>query len=377
MYDEKKVADSLRACKEMKTFYQTGVFKNPQNAFDLDTFLPAANEECRHPVKERDDEEFQARLQEAMDFGLDLRRQTGRKSAEEIAEEVESSHKPMQPERRSDTDSPLERTSTTENQPKRDLTTHEQPLRQSTADSQSKQPTAAERLDDPYLTREQRKELTKRKKEELAEQKRLEKEERLRERAARNKAKAMDEEDEDEEDVSFAKLLLCRFLELVICVAVAYVLSGLFNHYIGTHTVVDGSSMESSLHDEDVLGVNKIGYRLHDPKRFDIIVFPFDDEEYYIKRIIGLPGETVKIEDGVIYINGEVLEEHYGLEPMEDPFDTYDAVTLGSDEYFVLGDNRNHSKDSRSAEVGLIKKDKIVGKAFFRIYPFDSMGTLD
>ena len=206
----------------------------------------------------------------------------------------------------------------------------------------------------------------------------MEKDERLKERAAKNKAKAMEEEeDEQEEDVSFVKLLFCRLLELVICVAVAYVLSGLFNHYIGTHTVVDGSSMEGSLHNEDVLGVNKIGYRLHDPERFDIIVFPFDDEEYYIKRIIGLPGETVKIEDGVIYINGNPLEEHYGLEPMEEPFNQYDAVTLGNDEYFVLGDNRNHSKDSRSAEVGLIKKDKIVGKAFFRIYPFDNMGTLD
>ena len=147
--------------------------------------------------------------------------------------------------------------------------------------------------------------------------------------------------------------------------------------FVGQRTEVEGASMENTLHNGDNLIVDKLSYRFRDPERFDIIVFPFDDEEYYIKRIIGLPGETVKIEDGVIYINGEVLEEHYGLEPMEDPFDTYDAVTLGSDEYFVLGDNRNHSKDSRSAEVGLIKKDKIVGKAFFRIYPFDSMGTLD
>ena len=324
MYDEKKIADSLRVCKEMKAFYQTGVFKNPQNAFDLDTFLPAANEECRQSVKERDEEEFQARLQEALDYGIALRKQTGRKSASEIAEETEISQ------------------------------------------------------ENPNLTREQKKEFSKQKKQKLAEQKRQEKEERLRERAARNKAKAMEEEEEDqEEEISFARLLLCRFMELVICVSVAYILSGLFNHYIGTHTVVDGSSMESSLHDEDVLGVNKIGYRFHDPERFDIIVFPFDDEEYYIKRIIGLPGETVKIEDGVIYIDDKPLEEHYGLETMEEPFNQYDAVTLGNDEYFVLGDNRNHSKDSRSDEVGLIKRDKIVGKAFFRIYPFDNMGTLD
>ena len=352
MYDEKKIAASLRTCKEMKTFYQTGVFKNPQNAFDLDTFLPAANEESRHPVKERDEEAFQARLQEALDYGLDLRRQTGRKSASEIADEVEPSRKTGEPEYTTDVD------------------------RQPT--NQPKPRVLQDSLEDPHLTREQKKELDKRKKQELAEQKRLEKDERLKERAAKNKAKAMEEEeDEQEEDVSFVKLLFCRLLELVICVAVAYVLSGLFNHYIGTHTVVDGSSMEGSLHNEDVLGVNKIGYRLHDPERFDIIVFPFDDEEYYIKRIIGLPGETVKIEDGVIYINGNPLEEHYGMEPMEEPFNQYDAVTLGNDEYFVLGDNRNHSKDSRSAEVGLIKKDKIVGKAFFRIYPFDNMGTLD
>ena len=104
MYDEKKIADSLRTCKEMKTFYQTGVFKNPQNAFDLDTFLPAANEESRHPVKERDEEAFQARLQEALDYGLDLRRQTGRKSASEIADEVEPSRKTGEPEYTTDVD---------------------------------------------------------------------------------------------------------------------------------------------------------------------------------------------------------------------------------------------------------------------------------
>lgn len=376
MYDEKKIADSLRACKEMKTFYQTGVFQNPQNAFDLDTFLPAANEECRHPVKERDEEAFQARLQEALDYGIALRKQTGRKSAPEIAEEMEHSGQLLQPEHKSGMDRQPDRPPVADNQPERYSAVETQPEKQLATDSQPKPRVLQDSLDDPHLTREQKKELSKRKKQELAEQKRLEKEERLKERAAKNKAKAMEEE-EQEEDISFVKLLLCRFLELIICVAVAYVLSGLFNHYIGTHTVVDGSSMESSLHDEDVLGVNKIGYRLHDPERFDIIVFPFDDEEYYIKRIIGLPGETVKIEDGVIYINGSPLEEHYGLEAMEEPFNQYDAVTLGNDEYFVLGDNRNHSKDSRSAEVGLIKRDKIVGKAFFRIYPFDNMGTLE
>lgn len=149
--------------------------------------------------------------------------------------------------------------------------------------------------------------------------------------------------------------------------------------YVGQRTMVDGSSMEPALSDGDNLIVDKISYRFHDPERFDIIIFPYqwEPDTYYIKRIIGLPGETIQIDDaGSIYIDGEVLDEHYGLERIENPGSAREPITLGEDEYFVLGDNRNNSTDSRSAQVGVIHRDDIVGRAWLRIYPFDRIGFI-
>lgn len=150
-------------------------------------------------------------------------------------------------------------------------------------------------------------------------------------------------------------------------------------HYVGQRTRVDGSSMETTLSDGDHLIVDKISYRFHDPERYDIIVFPYQHAEntYYIKRIIGLPGETVQVADGYVYIDGELLESDiYGVEVMESANAAAEPVTLGDDEYFVLGDNRNHSSDSRDPSVGLVKRDDIMGRAWVRIYPFDSIGVI-
>ena len=147
--------------------------------------------------------------------------------------------------------------------------------------------------------------------------------------------------------------------------------------YVGQRTKVIGSSMSPTLTDGDNLIVDKISYRFHDPERFDIVVFPFRyaDKTYYIKRIIGLPGETVYIdEEGTIYIDGEVLNENFGKEVIQDPGRAYEPVKLGTDEYFVLGDNRNNSSDSRDPSVGLIKRDQIIGRAWLRIFPFDKIG---
>ena len=151
--------------------------------------------------------------------------------------------------------------------------------------------------------------------------------------------------------------------------------------FIGQRTQVSGASMEATLSDGDNLIVDKITYRFRDPQRFDIIVFPFqyDESTYYIKRIIGLPGETVKIgEDGTIYINGEVLKESYGREVIkaENIGLAAEPITLGEDEYFVLGDNRNNSSDSRTQIVGNIHRDDIIGRAWLRIWPFDKFGIL-
>ncbi len=148
-------------------------------------------------------------------------------------------------------------------------------------------------------------------------------------------------------------------------------------HFVGQRTQVQGSSMEPTLSPEDNLIVDKISYRFHDPERFDIIVFPYlkEDNTFYIKRIIGLPGETIQIdEEGNIYIDDKLLQESYGKEVILHPGRASDPITLGSDEYFVMGDNRNNSTDSREPLVGNIKRENIIGRAWLRIWPLDEFG---
>ena len=160
----------------------------------------------------------------------------------------------------------------------------------------------------------------------------------------------------------------------VILLAVVY----LFLHYVGQRTTVSGNSMYPALEDGDSLVVDKLSYRFRTPERFEIVVFPFQykDNTYYIKRVIGLPGETVQIVDGKIYINGEVLKEDYGYETIENPGLAYKPITLGEDEYFVLGDNRNDSMDSREPAVGSVKGKTIMGRAVARIWPIGTAGSL-
>lgn len=165
--------------------------------------------------------------------------------------------------------------------------------------------------------------------------------------------------------------------EIILYFALVACITSLIIHFVGQRTVVNGVSMQPTLSDGDNLIVDKLSYRFHDPDRFDIIVFPQEDGRYFIKRIIGLPGENVRIdEDGFIYINGEKLQESYGKEVMRDPGLAKDGIQLGADEYFVLGDNRNDSMDSRMAEVGPIAGERIIGRAWLRIYPFDQIGFL-
>lgn len=161
---------------------------------------------------------------------------------------------------------------------------------------------------------------------------------------------------------------------IVVVVAASY----LIVTFVGQRTEVSGSSMETTLSSGDQLIVDKISYRFRDPKRYDIVVFPYRYEEstYYIKRIIGLPGETVQIVDGMVYINGSPLNEHYGNEVIEDPGSAAEPITLGDDEYFVLGDNRNNSQDSRASNVGLIHRDELLGRAWVRIWPLDQFGVI-
>ena len=174
------------------------------------------------------------------------------------------------------------------------------------------------------------------------------------------------------------KINLKDTVSFIIYIAVVFVITYLVITYVGQRTEVIGTSMEYTLSDGDNLIVDKISYRFHDPERFDIIVFPYQDGTYYIKRIIGLPGETVRIdEEGSIYINGERLQESYGKEVIKNPGCAIEEITLDDDSYFVLGDNRNKSMDSRDKRVGLIRREAILGKARWRIYPFTKIGALD
>ena len=179
---------------------------------------------------------------------------------------------------------------------------------------------------------------------------------------------------EDEGKVSPLKELLSMLIYIGVVLGVTF----LIITFVGQRTHVSGESMKNTLDHGDQLIVDKITYRFRDPERFDIIVFPvhYKENTYYIKRIIGLPGETVQIADGTIYINGQVLEESYGREVMQDPGIAAEPITLGEDEYFVLGDNRNQSSDSRDPSVGLIHRDEIIGRAWLRIWPLDSFGIL-
>lgn len=152
--------------------------------------------------------------------------------------------------------------------------------------------------------------------------------------------------------------------------------------YVGQRTVVDGTSMVPTLSDNDNLIVDKISYRFRDPERFDIVVFPpfeYDSNTFYIKRIIGMPGETVQIdEQGNIYINGERLEENYGKEIIsaDKRGRAVEPVVVGENEYFVMGDNRNNSTDSREPRIGNIHRNQLIGRAWMRVWPFSGFGIL-
>lgn len=160
---------------------------------------------------------------------------------------------------------------------------------------------------------------------------------------------------------------------LLLIIAVLFTL-----HFVGQRTEVRGVSMEPALSQGDQILIDKLSYRFREPDRFEIIVFHKNQSSfYYIKRVIALPGERIWISrEGNIYINDRLLKEYYGKERISDPGLAGQEITLGGDEYFVLGDNRNSSEDSRSEEVGVVKRSEIIGRAAFRFYPLNAVGAL-
>ncbi len=183
-----------------------------------------------------------------------------------------------------------------------------------------------------------------------------------------------------EEEVNWVK----EIIGMIIYIAFVILAVWLIITFVGQRTEVSGDSMNDTLQDMDNLWVSKLSYHLHEPERFDIVVFPHIEEDgtsvYYIKRIIGMPGEKVRIdEEGNIYINDKLLDEDYGKETIIPSMigRASNNVVLDKDEYFVMGDNRNDSKDSRFDEVGNITRDELEGKAVFRIWPLTKFGKVE
>ncbi len=138
-----------------------------------------------------------------------------------------------------------------------------------------------------------------------------------------------------------------------------------------------GESMYPNFHDNDVLILNKLKYRFSDIKRGDVVALRFEDTNYLIKRVVGLPGETVEFKDNQLYINGEIVEEDYLVDGVVTA--DFNLTQLGYDKipegmYFVLGDNREHSSDSR--ELGLVSEKDILGETSIRIFPINRIGIL-
>ena len=170
-------------------------------------------------------------------------------------------------------------------------------------------------------------------------------------------------------------------MELLVGGAVAVFLAFVLVFSIGMRTSVIGDSMEPSLHNGQEILMNRILYRISMPKRGDVIVFlPNGNQNthFYVKRVVGLPGETVQIREGNVYIDGVLLAENELFDKIADPGIAQSELLLGSDEFFVLGDNRNSSEDSRSGNIGAVKKDSIIGKAWFHMSAQgDSMGMIE
>ena len=184
---------------------------------------------------------------------------------------------------------------------------------------------------------------------------------------------------EDEEE---KKPLIQELVEYIVWLAAVILAVQFITRYVGVFSVVDGGSMEPTLYHQEYLWVDKVEYHFSDPERFDVIIFPVTyggEEKHYVKRIIALPGETIQIDEkGIIYINGEVLQEGYGKEVIShyNRFRAEEPITLGEGEYFVLGDNRNNSSDSRTSIVGNVKRDDIVGRVAVCLWPFDKIGIV-
>ena len=176
-------------------------------------------------------------------------------------------------------------------------------------------------------------------------------------------------------NIPLVKEIVAWIVEIAMVLAIAFVLVFFF----GMRTSVVGQSMAETLDNGDQILVNRFIYKVVGPKANDVVVFlPNGNEKshYYVKRVVGVPGDTIQIKDGKVYINGAEAEEKIDVSAIEDAGLAADAITLEEDEYFVLGDNRNNSEDSRYANIGNIKREYLVGKAWFVLTTGDRFGFI-
>lgn len=166
--------------------------------------------------------------------------------------------------------------------------------------------------------------------------------------------------------------------EWIVLVLIFVVLLFIIPSYIMRTTHVNGDSMENTLYHGEYVIREKVTNYFSNPKRFDVIVFHSDIlGKDCIKRVIGLPGETVQIIEGEVYINEEPLDDTYGKEPISEPGIAKKLITLSENEFFVLGDNREDSLDSRAEGIGPITKSDMDGRVIFRIWPLKKMGMIN
>lgn len=191
----------------------------------------------------------------------------------------------------------------------------------------------------------------------------------------RMEKKALSSAREKLEDSKLRKVLIWVF-EIVVTLIFAVLTSMMLFQSV----TMQESSMERTLAVGSQYFVNKLAYKTSSPKRGDIIVFRTngsDDAALHVRRVIGLPGETIQIVNGRILINGEAYKEGKDFPSINNPGMAANAITLEAGEYFVLGDNRNNSEDSRYADIGKVNKKYITGKLWFQISPRKEIGLLD
>lgn len=170
-------------------------------------------------------------------------------------------------------------------------------------------------------------------------------------------------------------ILIKKVFEVAKPIAISLVIAIFIINFIFQIVTVSGESMVPTLQNTDKLILGKVSYRITSPKKNDIVVirYPADIRERIIKRVIAVAGDKVKINDNILYINGKAIDEYY---KNEDFMEDYDEAEVPQDSIFVLGDNRNFSKDSRSSDIGFVKLNLIEGKAVIRLYPFNKMGRI-